>query len=317
MGVLLTGGAGFAGQHLLRLLLARGARQIAVGTLTGRPPEPGVLTAEELRAIRWLPLDVTSADSLSRVLEASAPERIYHLAGQSSVAESFADPIATWEVNATGTLRLLEGVRRSGGRPRVLVVSSAEVYGAVPPEAQPIAETAALEPITPYGASKAAAEMAAMQAAAGGVPVVVARSFNHTGPGQDPRFALPGMALQLAAMRERDGDRVLRVGNLEVRRDFLDVRDVVRAYLCLLEEGRGGAVYNVCSGAAHSLREMVELLVELSGTGARIEVDPARFRPADIPILVGDPGRLRALGWEPRVELRTTLNDLLEAAANG
>ncbi len=318
MRTLVTGGSGFSGQYLVHLLLDEGGAQITAGTFTGSEPETGILSLEERARVRWVPLDVTVPDSVAAALEGCAPERVYHLAGQASVAASFADPLATWEVNATGTLRLLEAIRRRRGEPpRVLVVSSAEVYGRVPEGGQPIPETDPLAPITPYGASKAAAEMVGLQAAATGLPVVVARSFNHTGPGQETRFALPSMARQLAAMRAGSGVRVLRVGNLQARRDFLDVRDVVRAYRRLLEEGRSGAVYNVCSGEARSLREVVETLVELSGTGARVEVDPERFRPVDIPLLVGDSSRLRALGWAPRIELRQTLSDLLEAEGHG
>lgn len=314
MATFVTGGGGFAGQHLLRLLLDEGVEEITVGTLSGAAPGPGILTGAELERIDWTPLDVTRSSSIAEALARCRPERVYHLAGQASVAESFADPLATWEVNATGTLRLLDAVQALPGEPpRVLVISSAEVYGAVPEGEQPIREDAPLAPITPYGASKAAAEMVGLQAAATGLPVVLARSFNHTGPGQEVRFALPSMARQLAAMAAGTGERVLRVGNLQARRDFLDVRDVVRAYRFLLEEGRSGTVYNVCSGEARSLQELVETLVELSGTGARIEVAPERFRPVDIPLLVGDPARLAGLGWRPRIELRRTLGDLLAA----
>lgn len=315
MRILVTGGGGFVGQHLLRLLMEEGEHALFAGTLSGSPAEAGMLSEEERGRVGWLAMDVTSPASVEAALAESAPERVYHLAGQSSVAESFADPIATWEVNATGTLRLLDSLaRRSGPACRVLVISSAEVYGAVPEAEQPVRETSPLAPLTPYGASKAAAEMVSVQAAATGQPVVIARSFNHTGPGQEVRFALPSMARQLAAMKHISGERILRVGNLEAERDFLDVRDVVRAYVLLLEHGESGTAYNVCSGRARALRELVEALVDVSGTGAHIETDPERFRPAEIPMLVGDPSRLSTLGWKPRIELRQTLADLLEAA---
>src|SRR5690606_10350791 len=159
-----------------------------------------------------------------------------------------------------------------------------------------------LRPSTPYGASKAAAELAALQAATDdGVEVVIARSFNHAGPGQDERFVFPSMARQLVRIRRGEAEPVLRVGNLEVYRDFLDVRDVVRAYLLLMERGRNRGVYNVCSGVTRSLKDMVTQLVEISATGARLEVDPERVRPVDIPVLYGDAGRLRRLGWTPEI----------------
>jgi GDP-4-dehydro-6-deoxy-D-mannose reductase len=242
---------------------------------------------------------------------------VFHLAGQSSVGRSFEAPLETWEINATGTLRLLEALRHEGPHPpRLLLVSSAEVYGGIPAAEQPIRESHPIRPLTPYGASKGSAEICALQfAEMGAVDAVIARSFNHIGPGQDARFVLPSFARQLVRMRQGGAEPVLRVGNLDVRRDFLDVRDVVQAYLAIMERGESGVVYNVCSGEDRSLRAIVEQLVRLSGTGARIEEDPERFRPADIPVLIGDPSRLRALGWEPRISLDCSLRDVLADAA--
>lgn len=283
------------------------------GGITGPAPGGRVLGEEALGATRWIQLDVTDPTSLAEGVREARPDAVYHLAGQSSVAGSFSDPLGTWDVNATGTLRLLCALREGGcGAARFLLVSSAEVYGPVPEEEQPICEARPLRPASPYAASKAAAEMAALQAGeTGGPQVVIARSFNHTGPGHDPRFAMPSFAQQLVEMRAGRCEPVLRVGNLSVRRDVLDVRDVVRAYRCLIERGEPGTVYNVCSGNAHELHEMVEEMIELSGAGARIEVDAERFRPIDLPLLVGDGSRIRALGWAPEVPLRQTLADLL------
>lgn len=315
MRVLVTGAAGFAGRHLLRELAERGAERI-VGTVLSGQAAPRADGSPFTAAVEWREMDVTSSTSVRAVVAGERFDEVYHLAGQSSVGESFQDPLLTWEINATGTLRLLTELERSGtGRCRVLVVSSAEVYGEVPVSEQPVGEDRIAAPVTPYGASKLGAEAVARQVSAGGrVEVVVARSFNHAGPGQDARFIFPSMALQLARIDAGGAEPVIRVGNLEARRDFLDVRDVARAYLTLLRAGGNGEVYNVCSGESHSLQELVESLVRISATGARIEIDRERFRPADIPELRGDPTRLRHLGWAPEIPLERTLQDLYRAA---
>ncbi|MQA90701.1 MAG: NAD-dependent epimerase/dehydratase family protein [Gemmatimonas sp.] len=310
--VLVTGGGGFAGLHLLRELTRNRREGVAATTLEARP-EAGS-EAAKLTDVEWFSMDVASTDSVVEVVRQVRPEIVYHLAGQASVGASFGSPLPTWEVNATGTLRLLTVLADESSRTqRVLLASSAEVYGVVPDGSQPIQEETPYRPATPYGASKAAAEVAALQASrASGIEVVIARAFNHIGPGQDERFVLPSMARQLVDILSRQSRPVLRVGNLDVERDFLDVRDVVLGYIALMTAGQVGEAYNVCSGRSHSLEDVVVRLVSLSGTGAEIEVDPDRVRPADIPRLTGDPGRLRDLGWEQRIELDETLRDLLD-----
>jgi GDP-4-dehydro-6-deoxy-D-mannose reductase len=301
MRVLVTGAGGFVGGYLVRELLAAG-REVFAGVFSA----DGAACPEGATPV---PLDLTSTEGVAEAVEAARPEAVFHLAAQSSVGASFDDPLGTWEVNATGTLRLARALPRGT---RLLFVSSAEVYGAVPEDEQPIRESRPPRPATPYAVSKAAAELAVLQAgAAGALHAVVTRSFNHTGPGQDPRFSLPSFARQLGAIAAGAASPVLRVGNLSARRDFLDVRDVVRAYPLLLERGEAGGVYNVCSGTARPLRELVERMVALSGTGARIEVDPERVRPVDAPLLLGDAGRLHALGWSPRIPIDETLAALL------
>lgn len=315
MRALITGASGFVGQYLIRELLASGY-SVSGGSMDGIPLVLATLTREESARVHWVELDVTSDDSLRAAVERARPDRVYHLAGQSSVGGSFADPLGTWEVNATGALRLLHVVRTSGLPPgRVLIVSSAEVYGSPLSSGKWFCETDPLRPASPYAASKAAAEMVGIQCARAGTwEVVVARSFNHTGPGQDPRFALPSFARQLARIAAGECEPVLQVGNLEARRDFLDVRDVVRAYRCLLEQGENGGTYNVCSGEARPLSDLLDELIELSGARVRVEIDPDRVRPVDVPLLVGNPDRLRGLGWRPEIPLRTTLADLFQAA---
>lgn len=315
MRTLVTGGGGFAGLHLLRELCAEGPYEVTA-TYIGERPD-GDRLGPEVERVEWLPMDLSDQGSVEEVVGRVMPQRVYHLAGQASVGSSFGAPLVTWEVNATGTIRLLEALRGTSAQPvRLLLVSSAEVYGAVPLHDQPIREERGYAPLNPYGVSKAAAELAALQAGrAAGIEVIVARSFNHIGPGQDERFVMASMAKQLAAIgHAAPGAREIRVGNLEVERDFLDVRDVARAYRVLMERAAAGEVYNVCSGRAVSLREVVERMVVASGTGARLVVDPARVRPADTPVLSGDNGRLRGLGWAPEFALEVTLADLLRAA---
>jgi GDP-4-dehydro-6-deoxy-D-mannose reductase len=304
--VLVTGAAGFVGCHLAGELTGQGDE--LWGTLQAGHPAPA-----RPEGVEWLELELTSSESVRRVLDRVRPDCVYHLAAQASVGDSFRDPLATWEVNATGTLRLAEALAPGT---RVLFASSAEVYGEVPEAEQPISEQRPLRPINPYAASKAAAEMALLEVAhTRGLQLVIARAFTHTGPGQDTRFALAAFARQLAAIAAGGGEPVLRVGNLQARRDYLDVRDVVRAYRLLLERGTAGRAYNVATGQPHALAGLVERVVALSGTGARVEVDPARVRPLDLPLLSGDPAALRALGWAPRVPLEQTLADLLAHAA--
>lgn len=271
---------------------------------------------DPLSQVEWLSMDIGSMTSVRQVLDEFEPTRVYHLAGQASVGASFADPTATWEINATGTLRLLNALKDTDVE-RLLFASSAEVYGILPEDRQPIAESVLPAPVTPYGISKAAAELVALgMGALAGIEVVISRSFNHIGPGQDQRFLLPSMAAQLDQIWKGRDDRTIRVGNLDVTRDFLDVRDVARAYKLLMDHGAAGEVYNIASGVGHMLLDVVERLVELSGTGAALEADRSRMRSVDIPILIGGAARLQSLGWKQQIELDSTLQDLLEEGRN-
>ncbi len=314
MKILVTGGGGFAGRHLLRELAQRDGCELFATTLDDTYPT--VLHDADLSAVCWVPMDVTAVESVETALEETRPDLVYHLAGQSSVGESIENPIATWAVNATGTQQLVVAMAAMSTPPaRVVIVSSAEVYGSVERDFQPIVEDAEVRPVTPYGASKAAAELVSLQVGrASGIEVVVTRSFNHIGPGQDGRFVLPSIARQLTRIGRGKAEPIVRIGNLEVTRDFLDVRDAVRAYVRLMDTGEVGAAYNVCSGVGLSLLAVVTRLIEVSGTGARLEVDPRRLRSVDIDTLVGDPAKLASLGWVPRIGLDESLRDLLGEA---
>jgi GDP-4-dehydro-6-deoxy-D-mannose reductase len=288
--VLVTGASGFVGPYLVAALEARGKQVVA--------PAGGAA------------LDLTDRLAVDRFVREVAPAEVYHLAALSSVAASFDDPTPAYAVNVMGTLHLLDAVRKHAPQARVLVVSSAEVYGGSAPR---LFEHSPLLPASPYAASKAAAEMIAIQhARAYGLHVVRARAFNHTGPGQAARFAVSAFARQIARIEVGRQDPVLGVGNLAARRDFLDVRDVVEAYLALVGAGQAGAVYNVCSGRAIALQELLDGLLAHAKVGITVERDPALFRPLDVPEVCGDPGAIHAAtGWQARIPLEKTLADVL------
>jgi GDP-4-dehydro-6-deoxy-D-mannose reductase len=282
---LVTGASGFVGTHLLDLL--------------GDEAVP----AEA---------DVTDPEATEHAIRETAPSAVVHLAALSSVGDSWEAPATTWEVNAIGTVNVLAAVRRHRPDARVLVVSTEQVYGRA--KQLPISEREPLAPVSPYAASKAAAELACTQAAENGLDVIVARSFQHEGPGRDERFAVGSWTRQLAEL-ELVGGGALRVGNLEVERDITDVRDVCRAYRMLLEPSVAAGVYNVATGKAVRLSRVVELLVDLAQVPVTVEQDPGRLRPADIPVLCGDSSKLRrTTGWKPEIPLEQTLADTLEAA---
>ncbi len=315
MRVLVTGANGFVGGWVIRRLLAGGHQVIGA---TGPAADPGVLTPEERARVVWAVLeleDPASADACA----ALAGEAVIHLAGQASVAASLADPARCWRVNALGTVTLLEAVasrrRLAGTDPTVLVVSTAEVYG--PGPTRPRRETDALQPVSPYAASKAAVELGGLEIGRRtGLRVLVARPFPHTGPGQSTRFVVPGFIERLLAARRTRASTV-RTGNLDPVRDILDVRDVADAYVRLLESGTSGEVYNVARGSGLSLREVFQTIADRLGCHATPERDPSLARAADIPHLVGDPDKLRAAtGWVPRHTLDHTLQLMIDAQAD-
>lgn len=260
-------------------------------------------------------VDVTDAAALARSMAGAAPDAVYHLAGLAHVQRSWDEPAEYLRVNAGGTLNVLEAARACAGPPRVLVISSAEVYGAVRPDQLPVGEDRRMEPVSPYAASKAAAELVAVQAHLGrGTAAVRARPFNHAGPGQAPTFAIPAFARRIVEAQQA-GAGSLRVGNLSARRDIVDVRDVVRAYRLLVGSGEPGEAYNVCTGRSVEIGRLVERLLVLAGADLRLEPDPALLRPVDVPELRGDPAKLRAAtGWEPEIPLDVTLQDVLDEA---
>ena len=282
------------GRHLVEHLAARGDSVVAATRLSGP--------------------DLLAAEAWATYLDEHRPAAVYHLAGQTSVAASWDDPQHTLRANAEGTLNVLEACW-SAGVGRVLVVSSADVYGPVSDEDLPLREEAPLRPASPYAASKAAAEQLAVQAHLGrGLGVLRVRAFNHTGPGQSPRFVAAALAERVAA-NELTGRDMVPVGDLSARRDFLDVRDVVRAYRLVVEAGQPGEVYNVCSGLDRPIAAVAEALLARARHPMRLVVDPALGRPADIPVLRGSNAKLAAaVGWAPDIPFEDTVATLLEEA---
>jgi GDP-4-dehydro-6-deoxy-D-mannose reductase len=283
--ILVTGAQGFVGRHLLA--------QLGADVLP-------------------LDADVTKAKAVAREVAAGAPRAVVHLAALSSVGSSWEDAGETWRVNVVGTVNVLEGVRTQAPECRVLVASTGEVYGRA--RRGPTPEDEPLAPISPYAASKAAAEVACHQARRAGLDLVIARAFQHEGPGRDERFAVGSWAAQIARA-EGAGSGTVRVGDLSAKRDIVDVRDVCRAYELLLDPTVPSGTYNVAGGRTVEMREVLELLVSLAEAPIELAPDPARSRPSDLPVVCGDASRLRdATGWEPMIPLEQTLADTLDAA---
>ena len=313
MTVLVTGANGFVGRWMVRALLAAGHTVVGAAGPGGpaAPKEP----AE--RNVEWVYVDLMDPESVRQV--AGRPwDAVVHLAGFASGALALADPGAAWAVNAGGTARLVGelGRRHALGEcdPLVLLASTAEVYA---PQRRPLVESDPAHPTSPYGASKRGAEIAADETSRRtGLRVVIARAFPHTGPGQDDRFVAPAFARRLTLAKRAKAPAV-NVGNLEVLREFLDVRDVAAAYVALLARGQARAVYNVASGKGVLLRELFDRLAAIIGVHAIPEADPAFVRAVDLPHLVGDASKLRAAtGWQPTIPLEQTLRDLVDAQAD-
>jgi GDP-4-dehydro-6-deoxy-D-mannose reductase len=258
--------------------------------------------------------DLEDQDAVEAALARIRPDRIVHLAGQSSAHQSWLDPEGTLRLNVHGLLHVLEGLRRKSLSPRVLVVGSAEEYGLFDEADLPLRETAPLRPHSPYAVSKVAQGYLALQYTLSfGIETIRTRSFPHTGPGRGEAFAESSFARQIVEIEAGRKPGILEVGNLNAVRDFTDVRDVVRAYWALLERGEPGEVYNVCTGAGVAIRDLLRRLIEIAGVDVEMRLDPERLRPSDIPTLVGDPTRLQqATSWRPRIPLEDTLREILE-----
>ena len=302
---LILGGGGFAGRYLAAHLRASGLWHVAV---SGSTSAPKGVDCDESFAV-----NVLDQDAMKKLVRDYAPDGIFHLAAQSSASLSWKEPGMTVDVNIRGTVNVLEAARAAEKTPRILLVGSSEEYGAVSPEECPIREEQPLHPGNPYALSKVSQELLGrLYFEAYGMDVISVRAFNHIGPGQAESFAVSDFCRQTALIEKGERPPVISVGNLSARRDFTDVRDVVHAYALLMEKGKGGEVYNVGSGEARSLREMLDVILSLSTREIRVETDPARFRPLDAPLNVADVTKLReSVGWTPEIPVRDTVRDTL------
>jgi GDP-4-dehydro-6-deoxy-D-mannose reductase len=306
--ILVTGADGFVGCHLVDYLL-QDVRAEVLG-LGLRPCEPGAPWMQGDYRV----CDVRDGDLLRRLVLEFQPEYVFHLAAQSSVKQSWEHWELTYDIALRGQRNLLEALREAGGEARVHVACSSEEYGKVAEEELPLREDHPLRPATPYAFSKVIQDyLAVFYFQAYGVKTVRTRAFNQTGPGQAPEFVVSDFAHQIALIEAGRSEPVMRVGNLEARRDFSDVRDLAAAYWHLLERGEPGEAYNVCSGRALSVRELLDMLLSLAKRPIEIMKDPSRMRPLDVPVLVGDNTRMRAVtGWEPAIPIERTLADVLD-----
>lgn len=307
MRVLITGVGGFVGQHLSEHLLTASSDVTLHGTVIDRP------SSRIDAAVVQHTLDLRDSQATKALIQAIQPDHIYHIAAMAAVGRSFEAAWETIENNVRAQLSILQACLEMAQKPRILVVSSGEIYGPAPLAALPATEATALLPSSPYSVSKVTQDMLGLQYfLSHQLPVIRVRPFNHLGPGQSEGFVAPDFALQIARIEAGLQPPQMFVGSLTAQRDFLDVRDVVRAYRLVMTHGLPGEVYNVASGVTHSIQNLLDTLLRHSHTDIEICEDPARMRPAVVPILWGDSSRLRAAtGWEPTIPFEQTLLDVL------
>lgn len=306
--LLVTGAAGFVGRHLIAHLLAETE---AVVFALARPADGQLPDHPRVRPQR---ADLLEREQVQAAVAEAQPTGVFHLAAQSSARDSFVAPTATLVNNIVGQTNLLDALAELRHPPRTLVVGSADEYGLLRDPSRPVTEETELRPTSPYAVSKVLQDMLAFQYfAARGLPTVRVRPFSHTGPGHDERFVVPHLARQIVEIEHGLREPVVRVGNLDVQRDYTDVRDMVRAYRLALLTGEPGEVYNLGSERPVSIREVLRMLAAASRASFRVEVDPSLVRPADLPRQWCDASKFRALtGWHPRIPLEQTLADTLD-----
>jgi GDP-4-dehydro-6-deoxy-D-mannose reductase len=313
MRILVTGCTGFAGGYLVEGLAAHQPDASLFG-ISRQPERAAGLPYLAGKVAGLFACDLGERDHIADVLREVQPDQLFHLAGYAAVGRSFQEPDAAWQANLTAARNLFEAVLHWGGRPRILHVSSGLVYGEPAPSQPLMSEDCPLRPVSPYAASKAAADLAAFQyAQSSGLDIVRVRPFNHIGPRQSPEFALPHFARQIAAIERGLQPPFVETGDLSPRRDLTDVRDMVRAYVLLMEKGQGGEVYNVGTGEAHSMREVLDRLLSLARVKVEVRQDARLLRAKETSALRADGRKLRGTtGWAPRFSLEQTLSDTLE-----
>jgi GDP-4-dehydro-6-deoxy-D-mannose reductase len=312
MNVLITGITGFAGSHLAEYILAHHPGVQVHGIIRWRSRMDNV--ASILGKVELHEADLKDMVSLKKVLAASRPERIFHLAAQSFVPTSWRLPAETFMINSVGQINLFESILDLKLDPRIQIAGSSEEYGMVHPDEVPMKETNPLRPLSPYAVSKVAQDLLGYQYFKSyGLKVIRTRGFNHTGPRRGDVFVTSNFSKQVAEIEKGKREPVIHVGNLDAMRDFTDVRDMVRAYWLAAEKGEPGDVYNLGTGTAISMHQLLEMLSSLSRTKFRVQVDPDRLRPSDVQILQADASKFRALtGWAPTIPFEKTLSDLLD-----
>lgn len=312
MRVLITGITGFAGSHLADYILQNHPGVEVHGLVRWRSRLENILHLKE--KIKPHEADLKDIVSLKKCLEEVKPDRIFHLAAQSFVPTSWRCPAETFTINAVGQINLFEAVLSLKLSPKIHVAGSSEEYGLAHPDEMPMKETSPLRPLSPYAVSKVAQDFLAYQYFKSyGLKTVRTRGFNHTGPRRGEVFICSSFAKQIAEIEKKKRKSVIHVGNLEAKRDFTDVRDTVRAYWLVLEKGKEGEVYNIGSGKSYSMKEVLDMLLSMASINIKVEVDPARLRPSDVPVLMSDCSKFTQLtGWEPKIPFRQSLQDLLD-----
>ena len=312
MRALITGITGFVGSHLAEYLLDQNYE--VFGSVRWRSKRDNIAHLEEAKSVKLFETDIKDPLSVRQTITEARPDEIYHLAAQSFVPASWSAPAETLDTNIQGQLNILEATREVVPDARVHVVGSSEEYGLVHPHEVPITEDQPLRPLSPYGVSKVAQDMLGWQYFQSfGMNVIRTRAFNHTGPRRGEVFVTSNFAKQLAEIKKGKRKPVMKVGNLEAKRDFTDVRDTIQAYHLVLTKGEPGMVYNICSGTGRSIQSMLDLLLEISGLDVSVEQDPLRMRPSDVMVLEGSYERVKeALGWEPVIPFEQTMKDLYE-----